>query len=246
VILADLSGAPVAYGWRTDVDCWIAVPEAASFRLRPPSRTVVAFAEPHADPDDVVDAYLTTALPLALQVVLRKQALHASAVRAADGVVAFCGHSHSGKTTLAYAFSRRGYALWGDDVLAVDATTDVAMALRVPFALNLRPATTAYFGVEALPAPAPAPTWASATLAAIMVLDPGRNAPRSVERLTGRSTFTALLAHRYVFRPQTSAEKAQSVRDYLKIAAEVPVFRVRHRARFDDLPELLEQIEEVL
>src|SRR5829696_203522 len=45
------------------------------------------------------------------------ETLHASAVVAPAGVVAFCARSATGKSTLAASLHRRGYDLWADDAV---------------------------------------------------------------------------------------------------------------------------------
>ena len=47
------------------------------------------------------------------------ESLHASAVDSPEGVVAFLGAGGAGKTTLALEFMRRGWALFGDEVLTL-------------------------------------------------------------------------------------------------------------------------------
>src|ERR671935_59558 len=62
-----------------------------------------------------------------------REVLHASAVITARGVVAFCAVSTTGKSTIAYQFSRRGYGIWADDALAFDGADRGVTALWLPF-----------------------------------------------------------------------------------------------------------------
>ncbi|ETW99792.1 MAG: hypothetical protein ETSY1_13750 [Candidatus Entotheonella factor] len=54
--------------------------------------------------------------------------LHGSAVVTPEGVVVFVGHSGNGKSTLAGAFAKRGYAVLSDDVCAVTIASGVPLA----------------------------------------------------------------------------------------------------------------------
>lgn len=63
--------------------------------------------------------------------------LHASAVRTAAGLVAFCTHSGGGKSSLAAEYLHRGAALFADDVVALGAGPDAVTAYPGPPVMNL-------------------------------------------------------------------------------------------------------------
>ena len=84
-VISDPQGTPVAYGRRDGSRCSVVGPEGSAFTFSRQSTTVVGRRHIQADETAVVDAYLDTALPLAVTVVLAHQALHASAVVYADG-----------------------------------------------------------------------------------------------------------------------------------------------------------------
>src|SRR5688572_21051636 len=145
VVIADPAGTAVAYGWRRGMDHWISVPEKADFRFRPGSNVVTAHPVRGAAPEVVTDAYRGSVLPVAAQVMLGAQALHASAVMTPDGqIVAFGGRTGAGKTTIAVGLSRRGHRLWADDTVAFDVSAHGISALRLPFQLNLREPSAAF------------------------------------------------------------------------------------------------------
>ena len=252
IVITDSAGAPIAYGSRGD-DYSIIVPEVASFRFRPGSQDVTVHAEPVASPERVLDAYYGAALPMAVQVVLGRQPLHASAVIMPEiGALAFAGVTQSGKTTLAYGLSRRGYPMWADDILAVEAFGIHGVStLRLPYQLNLRAPSAAYFEGMTETAVARAGAdfgeWANAPLAAFCVLerrDRSRPPCPSVVRLSPTEALMALLAHAFWFEPQTSAERRRMMQDYLEIVARVPGFRVQLGSGLDALPGLLDDIED--
>ena len=143
-------GTPVAFGARTGNELWVSVPRRATFQFEPGCSVVDVHPDPDADDERVLDAYHGAALPMVAQAALEQQVLHASAVvTPSPAVVAFCGSTHAGKTTLAYGLGRRGYSIWADDVLAFDAAkTNAVLALRLPFRLNLREQVAARFGAR--------------------------------------------------------------------------------------------------
>lgn len=265
IIMADWRGNPVASASRIDEgdwifahvddDHWVFVSGCASFHFRQGSEYVTARAEPFAPRQQILDAYYGAALPMAVQVALGSQALHASAVVVPQaGVLAFCGDSHSGKTTLAYGLSRRGYSIWADDVVAVDASrAEGVWSLRLPFLLNLRAPSATHFG--ALPETAAARAgeecgeWTSVRLAALYVLErreSDRPSSSRASRLSTAEALTAVLAHAYKFFPQTPADRRRMMQDYLEVAARVPVFRLYVPPGFDALAAFFDEIEETV
>jgi hypothetical protein len=258
VIVSDPDGTAVAFGSRVDDEHWVSVPEGASFHFRPGSGQVSVSAHPGplAEPEHILDAYYDAALPMAVQVVLGGQAVHASAVVAPETrVAAFCGLSHTGKTTIAYGLSRRGYPIWADDVVAFDTSSGEGVwSLRLPFRLNLRAQSAAHF--EGLPeacasrADGGFPEWARVPLAVLFVLQPldrARPALRhGARRLSPKEALLALLANAFCFQPQTPHEKRKMMQDYLEVVACVPIFRLEVRPGLDALVALLDEIEETV
>jgi hypothetical protein len=128
------------------------LPAVAAFHFDRRGARVAAAKRPGVDDRAVADAYRRGALPLVLH-ARGSEVVHASAVVGPAGVIAFCGASRAGKSTVAYGLSRHGYPLWADDIVALDVAPASITALALPFDVRLRPASAAMFG--ALP-PAPA------------------------------------------------------------------------------------------
>src|SRR5215510_11180598 len=103
------AGAVYAYGGTLGEECWMHVPGLASFRFSPSENEVSASISHGVEEEAVVDTYRRRVLPMALQVAGR-EVLHASAVRSPAGIIALCGSSQTGKSTIAYGLSQRGYA----------------------------------------------------------------------------------------------------------------------------------------
>ena len=84
------------------------LPDLGTFRFDGHGDRVIAAARPGVGAGAIAEAYWHAALPLVLQ-ARGSEVLHASAVLTPGGVVAFCGTSRSGKSTIAYGLHRRGY-----------------------------------------------------------------------------------------------------------------------------------------
>jgi len=74
---------------------------------------------------------------------------HASVVCIEGKAVAFLGHPHAGKTTMAATLHRRGHTLLSDDVLAIRMTEDGPLALPGFPRFKLWPDSAEALGVEA-------------------------------------------------------------------------------------------------
>lgn len=74
---------------------------------------------------------------------------HASVVCIEGNAVAFLGHPHAGKTTMAATLHRRGHTLLSDDVLAIRMTEDGPLALPGFPRFKLWPDSAEALGVEA-------------------------------------------------------------------------------------------------
>ncbi len=110
------------------------LPDLASFSYERGAGHVRAIPHRPLSPGFILDTYHHCVLPLILP-ALGTEVLHASAVVGARGVAAFCGVSGTGKSTLAVALARRGYAIWADDAVAVDiAEPEPAAVPRVTLA----------------------------------------------------------------------------------------------------------------
>jgi hypothetical protein len=143
----DSDGAVCAFGGSHGSEHWMHLPNLAVFQFGDGGHEVLALADPAAVLESIVDAYYRSVLPMALQ-ALDTQVLHASAIRTCGGVVALCAVSGTGKSTLAFGLSRRGYAVWGDDAVAFKTSRSLVQAIPLPFAIRLRPAAASLFGVD--------------------------------------------------------------------------------------------------
>jgi len=249
----DLEGRIIAFGRRNHGEDQLQIPGLALFRWRDDAEVVIAHPEPGTSWLAVIDAFERGVLPLALQ-SRGLQVLHASAVLTSAGVVAFCGRSHSGKSTLAYACSRRWRGpLWADDAVAFNPEGNVVRAVALPFSMKLRPATVAHFkivggeesnGAHSGKDTASASLPRAGELAALFTLKRTTvlDRPAEVERVPATKSFTELLEHAYCFDLVDPARTQRTVTQYLELCAAVPVFELRFSASFETLPLVLDEV----
>ena len=253
------SDASVVEVWRDDRDAvfawaqsmdgerWMHLPGIASYRLQPAGGEVTAIPDPSAGSRRRVEsAFERTVLPMAMQLAGR-EVLHASAVITARGVVAFCAVSTTGKSTIAYQFSRRGYGIWADDALAFDDAAGGVTALWLPFQDELRPRSS---GDEASPPAAMVEVGRledGVPLAGVCVLERDQSEEAGeavrVQRLEPGEAFPAVLAHAYCYSLDDVERNREMIAHYLDLSARVPIFSVVFRAGMEHVPALIEAME---
>jgi hypothetical protein len=244
-------GTVCAYGYVASGLHWMHFPGLGSYCFSSHSDEVIAFAQPSTRLDWIWDTYYRSILPMALQVV-GKEALHASGIQTERGTIAFCATSESGKSTIAYGLSRRGYRLWSDDAVVFEISDRVVSTLLLPFRIRLRPAAAQYFGcsqtdsrsstkdevvsqveVKAVP------------LAAIYLLERGGSSKIvEIQRILPIRAFPAVLSHAYCFSLNDMERKRRMMHAYLALVREVPVCTVRFSGGIEKLPQILDGIEQ--
>ncbi|MFC5703629.1 aldolase [Cohnella faecalis] len=115
-------GSPMTYFAVKDGEVFFNIPNAALFRIDNGNRITVS---PEAGADEAfIRLYLLGLCMSALLLQRGVLPLHGSAV-VVDGLAfAFLGNSGSGKSTLAAAFTRCGFRLLSDDVIAISASCE--------------------------------------------------------------------------------------------------------------------------
>jgi hypothetical protein len=244
VVLRDADGVPRAYGSRNAAGLRIHFPDLADFSVRNGEDEIVA--ETRAPSAVVHDLFRTAVVPLALQ-ASGYEALHASAVRIGAGVAAFCGFSGSGKSTVAYGLSRRGYPLWGDDAVVFAAGREGNVScFPIPFTLSLRAASREFFRVGTPPLQIVEDHGQASTFAAVVALERSLHEPPGVEPVALSDAVRLLLPHAYRFTLSDRARTKQTVETYLELVTSVPVIRARYEPGFSEFPALLDAIESVV
>lgn len=252
-------GSIWAYSYADAAQQWMHLPGIASFRFGSRDGQAVVIPEartPPVRPAVIEDAYQRVVLPMALQ-AHGAEVLHASAAIMPEGVVALCGRSHTGKSTIAYGLHRRGHRVWADDALVFDASADSVDAIAYPHRIRIREEAAAYFDLRELRRQDPDPaSWTvleqaqdePAPLVCLFLLERETAASDSVEtvRLPSAQAFASVMSNAYVFRLHDSERKRRMIDKYLGLVTHVPVFRMRFRATLDQLPAMLDRIESVV
>jgi hypothetical protein len=254
VWLSPIDGTVWAHGDTVEGRHWLRVPGVATYRFGDNAGEAIAIPEPEAQEGAVVDAYRRAVLPMALQ-VHGLEVMHASAVVTRAGVAAFCGESQAGKSTFAYAMTRRGYNLWADDAVVFELEDRGGVrTFPLPFRLRLRPASASFFersGDSRPPRPREREAEGSedAALITAFVLAPAERevVPEvAVERVPPAQAFPAVFANAYWFDLRETERKRQTTERYLELVARIPVFRVSFRIGLDRLATVVDAVEETL
>jgi hypothetical protein len=248
----DSDGAVLAYAEGAGDEYWMHLPGLASFRFSSRGDEIAATVASTAREELVLDAYRRRVLPMALQVCGR-EVMHASAVRSPAGVAALCADSETGKSTIAFGLSGRGYPLWADDLVAFDITDHVGRAISLPFNLRLRPSAAALFDLNTTQSPiatgddhSPAGKETAPLLAVCVLRREDAGTAVAVRRLSLAEAFAAVLAHAWSFGLEDSERKRRMIHNYLDLAAGTPVFDICFQPGLTNLPAILDALEQVM
>jgi hypothetical protein len=243
----DSGGAAYAYGYIVRGQHWLHFPGLAAFRFGSGSNEVTAIAFAPVREEAIRDSYRRAVLPFALQ-ALGLEVVHASGILTAAGVVGLCAVSGTGKSTVAYGLSQRGYPLWADDAVAFETSGSGVRTLRLPFKMRLQPDATSSFGVEDQAVELAATGSDGVPLVALGVLERDSDQPDGVMIgcLRPSSAFRTLLVHAYCFSLLDVERKRRMMERYLALSAHLPVFEIRFRPGLQKLPGMLDRIEETV
>lgn len=234
--------------FKAGADFWIWQPGVGGIRFTAVDPSFDAFPASTVDP--AWFEYLVTRswMPAVYQ-VWGRQVLHASAAaRTSTGdVFAFTGPSGAGKSTMAFSLAQRpGWTLVADDTLAFSVSGGAIELHPLRNEARLRPATAAYHGRrDEAPQPVEWPDVAL-TLRRVYVLDGVDAAPEAavIGPLGAAEGYTRLLEQAHAFTLQIPAFNQQLMRDYLALAAAVPLVRLTYRRSFDSMTAILDRIEQ--
>ena len=239
----DAAGVVVVSIFNAGDQSWIQLPGVA-FAFDAANDKVTAFPDAGTTSAEVIAAYDRAALPI-IQQRRGHQVLHASGVRAASGVVAFCGTSGAGKSTLAYAFAHHGFPVWGDDAVCFNVTEQELVAIALPFDLLLRPSTATHFSPgPGPPRRQPDEKLTTARLAAVCVLQKRETSAGSAEvtPLAATDAFAAILEHAYVIGLDDHDHRRCLIEEYLQLVTTTPVFDVRFTHELEQLDSVVDTI----
>ena len=204
--------------------------------------------------DILEDTYQRAVLPMALH-ARGDEIIHASAVLVDGRVVAFCGRSQTGKSTVAYGLHRRGHRVWADDTLVFDAAAGAVKVIPYPHRLRIRGDAAEYFDLHGL-RQRDTSSWTAleqaqdepAPLACIFLLEREAQPSTPVEaaRLTPTQALAGVIEQSYWFRLDEAERTRRMIEKYFLLATQVPVFGMQFHAVLDQLPEMLDRVESVL
>lgn len=234
--------------WTSGCDRFMHLSSVATFICSLGERRVTATAEQGVSQTAVDEAFHLFVVPLLLYFA-GCEVLHASAVQTTTGIVGFCAAAGTGKSTLAYGLSGRGFPLWADDALALD-VSQKPRALLLGFNPRLRPPAAKFFETLSvrprLKSPAQVEFPPLAALAVISRTVRGKDAIE-IERLSGGGAFNEVVRHAYRLGLKTDyVRRKMLIENYMKIAASVPVFDIRFRPGFRRFPVILDRVSELL
>jgi hypothetical protein len=247
VVWRDIVGAVCALGETRCGENWMHFPGLASFRFGQGDRAVVAYAPPDTAREWIEDAFSRSVVPLALQ-ALGTEVMHASGFLTPAGVVAVAAVAETGKSTLARAVARRGFAQWADDAVVFEARASEVVSRALPFASRLHADSAAALAADA-PAARVDPT-TTAALAAVLLIErfDAHDATPTVSwrLLTSAEAFPRVLEHAYCFTLDDDARTRRMITQYLDLATRVPVLSVRYRSGFEMLSEVVDGVLEAV
>lgn len=228
-------------------DYWVWQPGVGGIRFNPQKPEILAAPLDGVDRAWFDDLVARSWLPAVYQ-VWGRQVLHASAVgRAVDGgVVAFAGPGEAGKSTLAYALSRRpGWTQVADDTLAFSSAGQSIALHPLRNETRLRPSTAAFYGrTSEAPRALEWPAGALVLAAVYFVTgNVGLSETVRIVRLAPADAYVRLLEQAHAFTLKIPEFNQQLMRDYLDLTARVPIFALTYRKSFDAIDEMLDVLE---
>jgi hypothetical protein len=247
----DKDGRGVGRAYVADGRHVVELDGVARFAFASGEPEVLATAAPGA-PHALIEEYFRRwILPVAVQ-VRGLEVLHASAVVSPRGVAGFSAASEAGKSTIAFALSRRGYRLWTDDALAFDLSSDGPHAYPLPFRLRLRPASAEHFGLApvaggTIAAESDPAAGAPEPIVALFLLErgPADQAAR-LEPADPLEAFPLLVEGSYHFGQEEGERKRAMLARYLGLASAIPVYRLIMPTGLENLDAILDVVEEKL
>ena len=220
-------------------------PGLGIFEFEHGAQTVTVWPEPGTSPEVSRDVFARAILPAALQ-ALGWQALHASGVAIDGSALLLVGRSESGKSTVAYALARAGFPQIADDSIVFSTADARLTVVPLPFAPRLRQPSRQHF-LEPATTRSPdfdlrtsnfqtGPRVALGCIVELQQLTARR--PPSATQLRPAEAFSVVLSHAHCFDPADRDGNQRLTQDYLRLAHEVPVWRLTYAPGLDALGDV--------
>lgn len=231
------------------------LPGQARFWVKQPQPIQVERA---ATTSDIALRLFSQGLPLAAHFVQRQYfTLHAAALATPHGAIVLVGHSATGKSTLAAALARRGYALLADEVTPLTITPSGTLQVEPAvidlflwrtaiekLAFPLASCIQARPGLERYLLPQQPVATTAQPLAAIYILGQSNLPEVQFEAITGQQRFLSLQNHAYNrYLPAAPALRQRQFLQLTMSLAKTHIHRLQ-RPRGDwSIPEIVDAIE---
>lgn len=231
-------------------------PGLADFAISGHGGCVTCMPCPSLDQATREHLFINQVRPLALG-LQGKSVFHGAAVDIMGAASAFLAESGRGKSTLAAAFARRGYAFLTDDGLLVEPQgTGFVVEPSAP-GLRLLP-DSAEAVIAAAQAPADSASYAvkrkftaglvlpfcphSRPLRVAYLLGDGTAGDISVERITGAEAAMAWVQHAFLLEFRDKLVLSNHFDRTAALAQEIPLYRLDYPRRFELLDELIDRL----
>jgi hypothetical protein len=243
-IWRDYCGKECAYAYETSKDYWLHFAGTATYKIDRSSNSICGYPDSFSTHERVLDLYTRIVLPIALH-IHGTQVLHASAILTRFGVAAFCAMSETGKSTIAFALSQRGYHQWADDAVPFKIRNRRVDALPFIFDRRIHSKTAAHLGLkgkvidhENHSEPVPL-----SILFVLHRMNETQTEPIKIHRLSPPQAFRSVLLHAHFFNLNSTELKKAMLASYMDLTSLVPAVEIHFQPGFDKLPVLLDEIE---
>lgn len=241
----------IYYEW-PDLFCF-KLPGIASYYFAPESARVEGLPEADVSERLVRESFNKSVLPFFIQ-ESGYCVLHASSNITPDGkAIAFCGTSHSGKSTLSYALAQIGFCHWSDDFFVIQCENKHILTKRTESRPQLRLASKRFFeqtGYIAEPADSlRIATPSSAEILALFFLDTSSQKPPGYPgaiRISPEDTFKKLMENSFWLSFIDRERKTRMIDQHVEIANQVTAYTLSYQRTWKYLNSTIEVIRSVV
>jgi hypothetical protein len=248
----DITGRDFGYGFEDDEGYHLYVHGLGSFHFTRNAGVVRAVPAPEVTQDTLRDTFRRHILPRVLQ-WHGWEVIHASGLVVAGAGIALCGDSEAGKSTLAYAWRRRGGDIYADDAVFLRVEASSVSLQPLPFRIRLRPPSSSYFGAGVPDLNKPGENGCSAAtpcgiaLRAIYLLQRRREGGEgecTLQPVAPADAFAALLQQSFCLTAQDRARNCRMVQNYMSLADAVPTFSLSYPTGLEHVDRILDRLQE--
>ncbi|MEL7199676.1 MAG: hypothetical protein AAGL10_15305 [Pseudomonadota bacterium] len=248
-------GEILAEFYRNNAGFLVRFPERGDFEIDALSHSVRCWPSPGIDEAHVRSIFDNSIVP-ALGNHRGGLFLHGSAVGINGHGAAFLGHSRSGKTTLASAFAKQGFAMLTQDVIELDVSTAQyrvrpntspvrLFADSAAFVLG-HPTSSEDDGVKVSLQPTGQLRFATADtpLLAIFILGADFSSDLAIHRLDQKGALAAVLPHSFVLDVEDKARLNSHFNRLADLTQRVPCFTLDYERHYAKLPDVIATVSD--